>query len=93
MRPAAAIFTLLLTTPTASANEVQDYYRCVSVEAVRLSTGPDAADLIARSSAVRCRELFHKLSQSLTFPVAERHQMGAIDAAILDILEARAKRK
>lgn len=76
----------------AADPDIASYNRCVADEAVRLSAGSDAADLIARSAAVLCNSKFAALLLRVPdlFPTLENNAVGE---ATIAILEARAKRR
>jgi len=58
---AMAVFSALSSPALAIDPEIAAYSRCVSDESVRLSTGSDAADLIAKNAAVLCGDLLAKM--------------------------------
>ncbi|PDT87473.1 hypothetical protein CO669_25235 [Bradyrhizobium sp. Y36] len=65
-------------------------------EALRLSTGPDAADLIARDAAVLCGGLLAKMverNSNLMGSQLTAYEIHAVGEATLAVLEARAKRR
>ena len=97
MRAAVAMGALLLTAPASAADpEIAVYNRCVAEQAVRLSTGSDAADLIARNAAVLCGQSIANMMKNtpaISPALATAFENRAIGEATIAVLEARAKRK
>lgn len=100
MSRSAIIFgaSLVAACPATAADpQIAAYYRCVAQEGVRLSTGIDAANLIAENAAVLCGKFLASMLEDKTNPVPPKqlgaYEKTAIDEATLAILEARAKTK
>lgn len=73
--------------------EFAAYSKCVTLQAVRLSTGSDAADLIAKNAAAICGQTFLKSFENYSGALMTALEDKAVRAATIAILEARAKNK
>jgi hypothetical protein len=75
--------------------DIAAYNRCVADQAVRLSIGSDAADLIAKNAAILCGQILAKLFEGprgMTGAQATAFENHAVSEATIAVLEARAKK-
>lgn len=103
MRVVLGVLSLLLLAAAALAEPdaavvtaTEALEGCIRRNAKRLSSGPDAADIIAKAAPQLCEEEHRKLFLAWgkdKMDLAVRHsdhvEKTAIDRAILDILEIR----
>ncbi|MDB5937571.1 MAG: hypothetical protein JWQ01_4915 [Massilia sp.] len=99
IRRAALVATLLAGPAMAADPPLASYKSCIVAAAARLSTGPDAADLIAKHAPAFCgseRRALEAALGSISDPIArfrtiEAAEQQAIDTATTRILDLRAK--
>jgi len=94
------LVALLVSCPAIAAEPAVTAYKdCILGTALRLATGPDAADLIAKHAPAFCgaeRRALDASLKSMSDPLArvkvlEGAEQQAIDTAIARILDLRAK--
>jgi hypothetical protein len=91
---ALSLMLMAATLPARAADpDVAAYNRCVIEQAVRLSTGTDAADLIAKNAAVICGRRFAKTFEKVDPPLLLAFEEKAVMEATIEVLEVRAKKK
>ena len=88
-----ALAGVLASPVLAVDDDIAAYNRCVADEAVRLSTGSDAADLIAKNAALLCERRFATVFSSVIGQTFSALEEKAIGEATIAVLEARAKRR